>query len=588
MKLNFISKSLKNKLIFSHTITVVIVVMFIAIIIYFISVSMQIADARNFDEQIVEQISGSLKDMIVSFKRINNYVSMNKDLQRLLKEDYTLEPDQQRKYELDNMLQSIAVEQTLSVNEINSLYLYDTKNLRVYFKRHYESGESEKFYSNADPERFTSDGSIKVLVKDGVVSFNRVIRDLNTLEPIGYLTVVMDKNYIQQKINALRSNPNRFLIVTDENGEVIVHNYNNEDKLQDILNSIKGSDSHTSRLQNIDTIGLSIITSSTSSYSGWKTISVISLGELAKGPAVIAEWIFIIGFLGVAIGIFISLFSSTKLVKPIKALIHMTGEIENENFDVRVRASGQDELGKLGRSFNKMVNRIDNLIKEVYQEELKLKEAEIKALQAQINPHFLYNTLDCINWLAEFGRIDDIRSVTIALANLMKVSANNRNKTIKIKDELDYINAYLLIYKVSLQDKLNYYLDIEEDILEYYIPKLILQPLVENAIIHGLKQKLGQGNVHIRGFRKDNYLVFQVFDDGVGMSEEEIERYIHGNPQLDEPEITNKQGTKSGLRNVIDRVRLIYGRDCGLHIESQRDVGTMIELKIQVKESEEN
>lgn len=588
MKINFYSKSLKNKLIISHTATVIAVVIFIAAIIYSISVSMQIADVRSFDEQIVEQISGSLRDMIVSFKRINNYVSMNKDLQTFLKADYDAELDQQRKYELDYRLQSIAVEQTLSVNEIHSLYLYDTKDLRVYFKRHYESGENEKFYATADPDRFTSDGSIKVMVKDGAVSFNRTIRDLDTMQTIGYLTVVMDKNYIQQKINALQSNQNRFLIVTDEYGNVIVHNYEKVDKLQNILSSIKDSDTQGSRLQSIDTIGLSLITTSTSDYSGWKTISVISLGELAKGPTVIAKWIFYIGLLGITIGVSISLFSSTKLVKPIKALTYMAGQVENEDFDVRVEALGQDELGKLGRSFNKMVDKIDSLIKEVYQEELKLKEAEIKALQAQINPHFLYNTLDCINWLAEFGKTDDIRSVTIALANLMKVSANNRKKTIKVRDELEYIKAYLLIYKVSLQDKLNYYLDIEEDILEYYIPKLILQPLVENAIIHGLKKKVGPGNLHIKGFSKGNSLVFQIFDDGVGMSEEEIQRYILAKPGREETENPGKQGTQSGLRNVMDRVRLIYGKGYGLSIESQRGVGTMMELKIEVKESEEN
>lgn len=586
MMMNLFSKSLKNKLIFSHTVTVAAVVLFIAAIIYFISVSMQITAARSFDQQIVDQISGSLKDMIVSFKRINNYVSMNKDLQRLLKEDNSASPDRQNLYELNDKLQSIAVEQTLSVNEIHSLYLYDTQALRVYFKRHYESGEQEKFLATVERERFAADGNIKVAVNDGMVSFNRSIRDLNTLEIIGYLTVIMDKNYIQEKINTLRSNPNRFLIVTDEKGNVIVHNYEKADKLDDILGSIKDS-TRGSRLQRVDTIGLSLITAETSDYSGWKTISVISLGEIVKQPKVIAKWIFFIGLLGVAFGVSISLFSSAKLVKPIKDLTYLAGQVENENFDVRVKTVSRDELGRLSRSFNKMVDKIDCLIKEVYQEELKLKEAELKALQAQINPHFLYNTLDCINWLAEFGRIDDIRSVTISLANLMKASANNGKKTITIRDELEYIKAYLLIYKISLEDKLSYYLDIDEDILDCYIPKLILQPLVENAIIHGLKQKLEPGNLHIKGFIQKNSLLFQIFDDGVGMSKEEIERYVNGVYQPYEAEASGKQGTQSGLRNVIERVRLMYGGDYGLSVESQIGVGTMMELRIGIKESEE-
>lgn len=580
------ANSLKSKLIFSHTLTVAAVVTFIAAIIYFISVSLQIADARSFDQQIVNQISGSLKDMIVSFKRINNYVSMNKDLQRYLKEDYTQTGDQQYLYELNDKLQSIAVDQTLSVNEIHSLYLYDKNNLRVYFKRHYESGEKETFFATADPDRFTEDGSIKVAVQDGVVSFNRTIRDLHSLETIGYLTVVMDRNYIQEKINTLRSNPNRFLTVIDEKGDVIVHNMEKPDKLADIIGSIKDS-SYGSRLQRVDALGLALITTETSDYSGWKTISVISLGELAKGPKVIAKWIFGIGSLGILIGIFISLFSSAKLVKPIKDLTYLASQVENENFEVRVFTDRRDELGRLAKSFNKMVDKVDSLIKEVYQEELKLKDAELKALQAQINPHFLYNTLDCINWLAEFGRIDDIRNVTRSLANLMKISANNGKKVISIQDELVYIKAYLLIYKTSLEEKLTYYLDIEEEIQHFYIPKLILQPLVENAIIHGLKQKLGPGNLHIKGFREGNGLIFQIFDDGIGMSKEEIDAYVYGladpHPSVD----SVKQGTQSGLRNVTGRIRLIYGSEAGLSVESQPGLGTMMELRIGIKDKEE-
>lgn len=583
--MNFLSRSLKNKLILSHTATVAAVVVFIAAIIYFVSVSMQVDDARSYDEQIVEQISGSLKDMIVSFKRINNYVSMNRDLQRLLEDDYTQVPDPQYVHELNGRMQSIAVEQTLSVNEIHSLYLYDNQNLRVYFKRHYESGEQERFYGTLERERYTEDGAIRVSVEDGMVSFNRSIRHLDAMNTIGYLTVILDKNYIQEKINALRSNQNRFLIVTDEAGQMIVHNYEGTETLNEVLDSIRSSPDG-SRLQRVNTVGLSLITATTSSYSGWRIISVISLGEIAKAPRVIAKWIALTGFLGVIMGIFISLLSSARLVKPIKELTYMAGQVEKENFRVRATTFSRDELGRLGRSFNKMVDKIDCLIKEVYQEELKFKEAEIKALQAQINPHFLYNTLDCINWLAEFGRIEDIRSVTLSLASLMKASANNRKKIIAVRDEMDYIQAYLLIYKISLGEKLSYYLDVEEGIMDFPIPKLILQPLVENAIVHGLKRKLGPGSLHIKGFRRKNNLVFQIFDDGVGMSREELEHYMYGPPDPDEAEAPSK-GTRHGLRNVTERVKLIYGEGCGLTAESRPGVGTVMELTIEIRESGE-
>jgi two-component system sensor histidine kinase YesM len=589
MKINFLSKSLKNKLIFSHIITVIIVTILIEIIIYAVAVNMQLKDAKSFDSQMVNQISNSLDNMIVSFKRVLNYVSMNRDLQELLKIDYQSGVDEYQLYALNNKLQSIAVEQTIFVNEIDSLYLYDKKALRVYFKRYYKHNEEEKYYPVPDDKYFAQNGSITWRVDGKTVAFNRIIKDLDSQKNIGYLTVTMHKNYIQEKINAIRSNQNRFIIITDEFDNVIVHNYEEgEENLSKILKSIKNfkeyknQQSKESSIQDIESIGKSLVTTYQSDFSRWKIISFIAISELTKGPAVMARWIYYVGISGLIIGVIISLISSNRLVKPVNLLTYLMDEVEKENFDVRIKINSNDELGRLGTSFNNMVEKINNLISKVYQEEIKLKNAEIKALQAQINPHFLYNTLDCINWLAEFGKTNDIRCVTIALANLMKASANNKKKMIAVANELENIKAYLSIYKISLQDKFQYYIDVDEKILELYIPKLILQPLVENAIIHGLKKKIGQGNLHIKGFFENDQIIFQVFDDGVGISPGKRESIF---TEANE-ENKSVQGTGSGLQNVRDRIKLIYGEQYGIHIESSEGIGTMVEINMPVQTRE--
>lgn len=588
MQINFLSKSLKNKLIFSHIIAVIVVTILIEVIIYYISVSMQMKDAKNFDEQMVKQINNSLDSMITSFKRVCNYVSMDRELQELIKTGSTDNTDRYHQYTVENILQSITVDKTIFINELDSLYLYDKHSLRGHFKRYYTQPKETTFSSIPDPSRFSPDGKVTWRVDGNTVSFNRAIRDLDSLEVIGYLIMTMNQNYIENKINAIRSNQNRFIIITDEFDNIIVHNYRqNEEKLYDILKSIQRTADIENRVQNIEFIGKSLITMHQSDYSKWKIISVISVSELTKGPGVMARWIYYIGIFGILIGVAISLFSSNKLVKPLNSLTYMMDEVENENFDVRVKVNSDDELGRLEYSFNKMVDKINNLIYTVYQEEIKYKNAELKALQAQINPHFLYNTLDCINWLAEFGKTNEIRSVTIALASLMKASANNKQKMVTVEGELNYIKAYLSIYKISLQEKFRYYIEMDESILNVCIPKLILQPLVENAILHGLKKKIGQGNLHIKGFREENKIVFQIFDDGVGMENGQVTHVLNSTS-------THRKnmmpGTGSGLKNVKDRIQLIYGDGYGLHIESEKGLGTVVEvtMPIQKKGDEEN
>lgn len=583
MKINFFSESLKNKLIFSHILTAFIVIMLVLVIIYSVAVSMQLKDAVSFDSQIVRQISTSLDNMIITFKRVFDTVSMNRELQGILQMEDSQTQDGYVRYLSDVRLYSIAVEQTIFVNELDGLYLYDNKGLRTYFDRYYTPNKSEKSYQALELKRFNGDGSVTWQVEGDAVLFNREIKNMNSLETIGYLTMTMNKNHIQENINTIRSNQNRFIIITDAFDNIIVRNLEmDNDKLAKILGSITQQSSDESRIQDIEFIGESLVTVYQSRFSGWKIISVIGTGELTKGPVELVKWIYVVGMIGFALAIGISLLSSNRLVKPLKSLVYLMDEIEKENFNVKQEITGNDEIGKLGKSFNSMASRINYLISKVYQEEISLKKAEIKALQAQINPHFLYNTLDCINWLAEFGRIDDIRCVTMALADLMKASANNNRKMVTVACEIDYIKAYLSIYKISLQDRFNYNIDIDEGILSLYMPKLILQPVVENAVIHGLKEKMGCGNLHINGFIKDNQIILQVFDDGVGMRED-VKEWLFSEAYIPQDDAN---GTGSGLRNARDRIRLINGDEYGIRIESIPRVGTMIEINLPVQEKE--
>jgi len=265
---------------------------------------------------------------------------------------------------------------------------------------------------------------------------------------------------------------------------------------------------------------------------------------------------------------------STRLVVSMNALTKVMDQVDQDNFDIRAVIHRKDELGRVGRSFNKMMDKINGLISTVYQGQINQKEAEFKALQAQINPHFLYNTLETVRWLAEFGQTEEIEKVTVALSKLMKASISNRKPFYTLQEEMEYIQDYLFIQRVRFQDKINVLIYLDPDILDSQVPRLILQPIVENAIIHGLEQKLGKGQLYIKGsLYKDQGIKIQVMDDGVGMNKESVVELLESGPQTAS---SSGKGTGSGVYNVHERIRLLYGEPYGVTVDSTPQVGTQV------------
>ena len=260
-------------------------------------------------------------------------------------------------------------------------------------------------------------------------------------------------------------------------------------------------------------------------------------------------------------------------------------EVQQENFDVEILDSRRDEFGLLFSTFNFMVRKIKQLICEVYQEKISQKNAEIKALQAQINPHFLYNTLDSINWmLIERGEMD-ISDVVISLGSILRYSISGKEGMVPLQDEMQYTDSYLCIQKNRMEERLNYQLDVAEDTLHYIVPKLILQPIVENAVLHGIEPKLEGGTVRVQSFLKENFLVISVKDDGVGMPEEKLEKLKAGISGDDE------QYDRIGMKNIQRRLELCFGAESHMEIESSMENGTEVILWIaqtKMREGVEN
>lgn len=264
---------------------------------------------------------------------------------------------------------------------------------------------------------------------------------------------------------------------------------------------------------------------------------------------------------------------SNSSVKRLSLLTFEMRKIVKGNLDVSVKKKGNDEIGKLMEAFNKMASMISILIKEKYKMGQEVKSAELKALQAQINPHFLYNSLDLINCIAIKHNIIDIVKMVNSLAKFYKISLSRGMDVIPVKDEINHVSLYVQIQNMRFENRIGFELMIDDEVYNYTIIKILLQPLVENSILHGIfENDRKSGTIKVSGKLKNDTIIFLVEDDGVGMSEEKVRNI------LSEERLNNNHGY--GVKNINDRIKLHYGNGYGLTYTSAPGKGTTVELRI--------
>jgi two-component system sensor histidine kinase YesM len=301
-------------------------------------------------------------------------------------------------------------------------------------------------------------------------------------------------------------------------------------------------------------------------FARWTLIYMILLPGVI-GFSIVAAWII-----------------SASIYIPIKKLHDVTSTITRNDLQVLVTRDNVDEITKLGLSFNIMIGRIRELLAAKIREQEHLKKVELKALQAQINPHFLYNTLDTIIWMAEANKTGEVIEIVRALSSFFRIALSKGHDWITIHQEIEHVRSYLTIQKMRYRDILDYKVEVDDDILDGTILKLTLQPLVENALYHGIKNKRNGGTITVRARRADqNIVLLEVQDDGVGFTQYKLAR-IQEEINNDSNEATLKE-SGFGLENVNKRIKLFYGKQYGLCISSQYLEGTLVRVTIPLKDN---
>ncbi|MCB8983519.1 MAG: sensor histidine kinase [Ardenticatenaceae bacterium] len=271
---------------------------------------------------------------------------------------------------------------------------------------------------------------------------------------------------------------------------------------------------------------------------------------------------------------------SASIYIPIKKLHDVTATITGEDLQALVTTHNVDEITELGISFNIMIGRIRELLNAKIREQENLKKAELKALQAQINPHFLYNTLDTIVWMAESNNTDQVIEIVRALSSFFRIALSKGKDWISLQQEIEHVRSYLTIQKMRYRDILDFKIEVEEELLDSTVLKLTLQPLVENALYHGIKSKRNGGTIVVRAHAAENdNVLLEVQDDGVGFTPYKLAQ-IQDLLVQDLGEVTLSEEGGFGLENVHKRIQLYYGQGYGLAIESHYRSGTRVAVKI--------
>ncbi len=362
---------------------------------------------------------------------------------------------------------------------------------------------------------------------------------------------------------------NSYVFIIDEQGKIIYHPQQQllysglkEEKIAEVLdcptNYFVTDEGQASRLYTI----------SASEKTGWLTVGVVSLSELMKNRRE-TQNIYI--FTAAALLLFtvlLATFWARAITRPIKELKDSMKAVEKGNFgEAGVSPRADNEIGSLSNSFNLMTVRIQQLMEQnTYVQEEKRK-SELKALRSQINPHFLYNTLDSIIWMAEGGKNTEVVRMTAALARLLRQSIGHENDRVTLEQEIAHARSYLIIQQMRYQDKLEYEIRMDESLRDEEVISLILQPLVENAIYHGIKYKGSKGLVTITVAGQEDHLILKVADNGKGMDAETLQHIFEKSQR-------NDQNNGVGVYNVHTRVQLYYGMEYGLRFESELGSGT--------------
>lgn len=555
--------------------------------------------------QLIGNVNKSLEAYAGNLQNITYFTSFNPQVRRFLSGEPAIQASEV--YDMRIFLQGF----TTLYSEVAGILVVNAKGDYIsneMYARTTRSLTEEGWYKEAVDQKgiFSIVGhpsgrnvTTHVDYKDeDIVSVVRAILDPETQAVKGVILIDLKLRIIAETVQDVSLGKSGYLMVIDDKGESI---YTPEHPLvSKFQRSWMDENPSGTFSKTIDGTYMQFIYRK-SAFTNWTTVGVFSTQETVREVREIRLYLIMFVFVVCLLGIAASYYLSYTISFPIWQLTSFMRRAEDGNLSIRFKDERTDEVGMLGRSFNHMLMQITKLIGLVEKEQRQKREAELRSLQAQIKPHFLYNTLDTILWLARKSGAHEVTEVVDSLSRLFRIGLSKGNEVISLMEEFEHVKSYLIIQKTRYKEKLNYSIVIDPSLHQLYVLKLILQPIVENAIYHGIKERRGPGNIDIHARNEKERVVITIRDNGAGMSEEKLERlrrtleaaasksnpaaseYKQDTPHVSEQEssfiLTNPQsGEGYGLTNVHERIVISFGDAYGVSIESKKGEGTTVTI----------
>ncbi len=532
----------------------------------------------HFTTQIVQTANTNVDLFLRDYELLLNNIAYSPQVQAILGGDAGG----------SDKIRQLLLESTMLRKEILAIHIYDASGSQVFSasypgKSYYEdiggsllqrsqvekSGKMYYYRSGIDPYL----NAVQVFAKN---VFN--VNAANAKDVFGYVTVDIDESMLGTIYGNIRIGKTGFFRILDASGGEVLSNPGTRIELSGDEKAVILRHTEGSFVKSADGVPY-LVSFDTSPSTRWKTVGIVPADEVAqRANSLVLNGALLFGGLIAAIALLIYYYSG-RLTKPLETLRGLMRKVEAGETDVRMNVRGMDEIYVLGSSFNLMTERLNELIFEVYASKMREKEllflekeAQLNALQQQVNPHFLYNTLESINWLAYRKGVYEICDMSSALGAFFRGNISNRQEFMTIRQEIDHVKTYLVIQKIRYAHKFDVFWDIGHEIAAYRIPKLTLQPLIENSILHGLEHSEAGGIIAVTGRLQNDTVLIRIQDNGQGIPEERLQELMR----------SLEQGISYGgvgLGNVYQRMRLVFGSRFTFAIESAEEAGTTILLR---------
>ena len=538
----------------------------------------------NYMSQIIQQVNYDIDTYIEYMENISSVIAKSSDVPRYLFDQNQTEAEREAEKEriltqFQTIMESRDDIYNVAAVAKNGRYIINQGDDEL---TGYVDIESLDWYQAAMESKSgiaVSSSHVQNAIRSSykwVITLSRALVNNQTGEREGLFFVDLNYSAISDLCNNNSIEEKGYIFVLDAEGNIVYH-----PKQQLMYGGLK--------TENIDAImecredsliideggDSKLYTMSKSKRTGWTVVGAAYTSELLKNNEQAQMWYLLVASILLLAVIGISSIISREITKPIRSLRDSMRKVQNGQFGTHVEVITENEIGSLGRSFNLMTSEIQALMEQNVYEQKQKRKSELKALQAQINPHFLYNTLDSIIWMSEAGENDEVVEMTSALARLLRQSISNDQEEVELEKEIEYVKNYLTIQKMRYKDKLEFFIYVDPRVAHVPIIKLVLQPLVENAIYHGIKYKETKGNLKIYARPVDGRVEIVVADDGIGMDEDVMEHIF------DEHRKEQKRNGV-GVPNVQKRLKLQYGSEYGIRYESVKGAGTKAVITIPV------